>query len=301
LSVYKVCVLILNYQSWNDTVCYIENLKQQKGLQLSILVVDNCSPNGSFENLALFYEEDVSVTVIKSELNGGYAYGNNYGLRYLANHDVDFIVISNNDIVLENRWLLNKLVDQYHQCDNVAFVSPVQYINGKESRNYAAWKIPSYMDDLRASLKCLSYFKRSGRYRFEVGDFSNHSVECLPGSFFLGRKETFFEIGLFDEATFLFCEEIILGYKVKQIGLQNFLIRSLSFNHKATHTIGAIFGSSRIQKLWLDSTCYFQRTYNHKNSIAIFVLRCLFPIWVVENKIYKTSLKGIKWIQNMFS
>ena len=104
----SVCVLILNYMSYQDTLRYVDNLKDQKGVRLQILIVDNCSPNESFDELSGAFRKDKQVAVIQSPINGGYADGNNFGLHFLSEKDVDFILISNNDIYLDDDYLISK-------------------------------------------------------------------------------------------------------------------------------------------------------------------------------------------------
>lgn len=48
----KIAAIILNYVSWKDTLEEVEVCKKKLGLHSQdIIVVDNCSPNDSAENL----------------------------------------------------------------------------------------------------------------------------------------------------------------------------------------------------------------------------------------------------------
>ena len=62
-------------------------------------------------------------------------------------------------------------------------------------------------------------------------------VDCLTGSFFMGKLDTFIQLEYFDERTFLFEEERILAQKVKKAGLQNYLALSLAFHHEDSSVI----------------------------------------------------------------
>ncbi len=81
----NIVALILNYNSGQDTINYVNNLFEQKGINLSVLIVDNCSTDNSFNLLRKYFSDNSRVDIIKSLYNGGYAYGNNYGLNYLNN------------------------------------------------------------------------------------------------------------------------------------------------------------------------------------------------------------------------
>ena len=79
----KVAIVILNYNSEEDTIKYVESIKEYKNLN-KIIVVDNKSTNeNAMAKLKIL--ENEKVEVIQSDKNGGYSYGNNYALRYLDN------------------------------------------------------------------------------------------------------------------------------------------------------------------------------------------------------------------------
>ena len=127
-----ITVLILNYNSWQATVEYVIKLGEQKDIRLFSLIVDNCSPDDSYLKLKDHFKGANDVEVLKTDFNGGYAYGNNYGLKYLsgkADLKNTFVAISNNDIVLDNKFLFRQLIDNYNRCNNIAFISPLLIIN----------------------------------------------------------------------------------------------------------------------------------------------------------------------------
>ena len=94
----KVAIVILNYNSEEDTIKYVESIKDYKNLN-KIIVVDNKSTNeGAMAKLKIL--ENEKVEVIQSDKNGGYSYGNNFALKYLdkQNEEYDYIIISNPDV-----------------------------------------------------------------------------------------------------------------------------------------------------------------------------------------------------------
>lgn len=81
----KVLFLILNYKSYLDTIRVTDELLEAKRRDSKIIIVDNASPNESFQKISEAFSENDLVDVIQSRENGGYAKGNNYGLRYAKN------------------------------------------------------------------------------------------------------------------------------------------------------------------------------------------------------------------------
>lgn len=278
-------VLILNYQSYQDTINYVEILQKQQNIRLNILIVDNCSPNDAYTILKNTFVNAKNVEVIKSERNGGYAYGNNYGLRYIEDKSIDYILISNNDIVINDDLLLYKLIQNYKQLENPAFASPVTYVNGKASK-YSAWKMTTLRDDLIGSLRLFEIVVAGRRTYSITTKNENMKVDCLPGSFFIGEKEIFFDIGLMDENTFLYMEEDILAHKIKKLSLNNYLITSLRYEHMTAQTTSSELGLFNMRYYLIKSRVYFHEQYLHTSKVGIFLLKVLFKIWKIETYLY---------------
>jgi GT2 family glycosyltransferase len=285
----SLCVLILNYQTYTDTIDYVRELKRQQHVRLHILIVDNFSPNNSFEYLKEQFSWNSDVEVIQSGYNGGYAYGNNHGLRHLKNRAFDYIVISNNDIRIEDPLLLSRLIDHYEELENPGFVAPLMYMGGRVSR-LSAWKIPSFLDDVLDSLRTTSFlFGGKTRYDLMDVDISSLEVDCLAGAFFMGKYETFCSIGLMDENTFLYGEETIIAIKVKAAELQNYLIPSLSYEHENSKTISNYLSQFKTQKYLTESKIYYHSAYFNASRAKLMILSALLPIWRIETFVYRLT------------
>ena len=93
----KTAIIILNYNSKQDTIRYVNEIKNYSVLD-TIIVVDNKSTNQD-EFVELEQLKSEKTHVIQSDKNGGYSYGNNFGLRYLETlGEYDYVVISNPDV-----------------------------------------------------------------------------------------------------------------------------------------------------------------------------------------------------------
>ena len=73
------CV-ILNYNDSETTLSLINKIKTYEILDY-IVIVDNQSSDNSLEKLRKI--QTSKIIVICSEKNGGYGYGNNYGIWYI--------------------------------------------------------------------------------------------------------------------------------------------------------------------------------------------------------------------------
>jgi GT2 family glycosyltransferase len=80
-----------------------------------IIIVDNCSPDNSGEQLISKYAGNRHIVVICNESNLGFARGNNVGFRYAKNMGCKFIVVLNNDTLLLQDNFYKVIKDEYER------------------------------------------------------------------------------------------------------------------------------------------------------------------------------------------
>lgn len=289
-----ITVLILNYNSWEETTVYIHSLRKQKDIQLSFLVVDNCSPDNSYEKLRDNFRDNDDVKVIQSEYNGGYAYGNNYGLKYLENeiNEDTLVLISNNDIEIDNDQLLKRLAEDFYLCRDIAFISPVMYIDEQPAINFA-WKIPGLKYDINTVVGFNREKANKVIYYRLPENKTLFPVDCLPGSFFLGKLNTFRQLNYFDERTFLYEEERILAQKVKNAGLCNYIAPDLKFHHKISSVINKEVSNYKRLSHLLNSRIVFHKYYAGTNVFKVALLRLIYSSYLFARRI-KLLIKDSK-------
>lgn len=75
-----------------------------------ITVVDNGSPNNSYHELSLRYQNEDKVFILNNNLNVGYARGNNVGIQFLINNfEIYNIFVCNNDTIFTDKCYIEKL------------------------------------------------------------------------------------------------------------------------------------------------------------------------------------------------
>ena len=97
-----VVFIVLNYNTWEESIKCVDSIIGTYPFQKRILVVDNASPNNSFEYLNSYFKGSKydGVEVIKTEYNGGFSYGNNFAYKYLKErYRFEYLVFTNNDII----------------------------------------------------------------------------------------------------------------------------------------------------------------------------------------------------------
>lgn len=236
----NIAVVILHYNDFEMTRNYINNLKKinWNGIDHHFIIVDNCSPDQSGKRLKKYYLDSEDVIVILSEKNLGFAKGNNLGIQYAKDtFKLDLIIVSNNDIVIEDNDIMIKILKIYEeeQFDVLGpdvystrrkiHQSPLRthYMEENEIKQFVkkankkVWRL-NIIDKLKI-YDILRKMKKS-----IVGKDSKNSVGyqfaqnqvVVSGAFFVLSKGYMnqYPDGLFPK-TFMYLEEDILAYRVE--------------------------------------------------------------------------------------
>ncbi|MEM5609683.1 glycosyltransferase [Bacillus thuringiensis] len=101
----KIGIVILNWNNFLATINLIDNIMDNVGGKFvyKLYVVDNGSEDNSVniikEHLSRYPES--LFQVIESDINLGYAQGNNLGIEECIKEECEYITILNNDIILK--------------------------------------------------------------------------------------------------------------------------------------------------------------------------------------------------------
>ena len=269
----KIGMVILNYNDYETTSKYIDMIKNYKSIN-NIVIVDNNSTDGSYEKLSSINNNKIKV--IKTDKNKGYAYGNNFGINYLnKNNDVDYIIISNPDIIVEEK-VIKKLQKDMDNTEDISIVCPV--INQLDEK-IRGWRLPTIKDEI---LLNINYIQRKVKKKLNYSEekYSGHltKVDVVPGCFFMIRKDIMKLIGNFDEATFLYYEENILGQKLKNIDKKTYVDNEVSVIHDLSVSVDKSFNSIKKYKILKQSQKYFVKNYLNANIFDMMLLGLTYYI-----------------------
>lgn len=269
----KIGMVILNYNDYETTSKYIDMIKNYKSIN-HIVIVDNNSTDGSYEKLSSINNNKIKV--IKTDKNKGYAYGNNFGINYLnKNNDVDYIIISNPDIIVEEK-VIKKLQKDMDNNEDISIVCPV--INQLDEK-IRGWRLPTIKDEILLNINYIQRkVKKKLNYNEEKYSGLLTKVDVVPGCFFMIRKDIMKLIGNFDEATFLYYEENILGQKLKNIDKKTYVDNEVSVIHDLSVSVDKSFNSIKKYKILKQSQKYFVKNYLNANIFDMMLLGLTYYI-----------------------
>lgn len=216
-------IIILNYITWQETEQCIHSIFESEDvdeLSYHIYVVDNASPEPAPEKIRQLFCHKV-VTYIQSERNIGYAAGNNLGIRQAIEDGCDNVLISNNDVRYE-RGCISRMIEYLAVHPEVGIVGP-KILDAKNNiQKCCICRHTGLKEKYLVRTKLNKFFRKQHRTYFGLDrDYeTTFSVFAVLGCCFMISHDCVREVFPFDEGTFLYEEEYIVGIRMEQAGYQ---------------------------------------------------------------------------------
>lgn len=219
-----VGAVVVNHDSGDVLLDCVASLRAEGITEL--VVVDNASSDGSA--LALSREQP-SVRIVETGANLGYGAGANRGLESLH---TEVVLVCNPDVAV-HQGSIARLEAALRADPTVAIAGP-RIVEPDGTRYPSARRFPSLADAAGHALLGLwlpeNRFTR--RYRMEDVDVSTSSpVDWVSGACFAVRHQAMSDLGGFDEAYFMYAEDIDLCWRARRAGWGVVYVPEASVTH----------------------------------------------------------------------
>jgi len=300
----SVCVVILNYRNWQDTVECLTSLLADPYRPRGVVVVDNASPNDSVpqikrwaagRGLSLAWSGgpdaaadaagEPDLVLIEAGQNGGYAAGNNVGIRHALSRRFDQVLLLNNDTLVEPGFLspLVQFMESHPQC---GVAGPrIVGADGALDRSCARRRPPLADYFFRVGPVGVAFpSNRWVRRHYYLGEYDFEKpmpVDVLSGACMLIRREVLESIGLLDEGTFLYLEEFILHERLRETSFGSFVVPESRVVHKGAQSTGGD-DNPALHAAQISSLRYYLRRYRGFSAAVIALILLNFRLgWLL--------------------
>lgn len=280
-----VGIVVLNYNTWNESIKCVESIVTVTTVPYRIYIVDNCSlVKPSKDQLNQLYKYNVKM--IYNKVNLGYAVGNNVGLKYAYDDGCTSFIISNSDVILTEDCI-GQMIKYAEVTPRVGVVAPIIYNrDGNLQPIYMLSKLTAWGKIKNMLLSTpLKSLLRNFEESFIMYKIPNGPLKVfgVSGCFFLITRDCYNRVFPFDENTFLYEEEYILGCKLQQENIEAHILPTAKIMHEEAISTGGISDFS--YKCLIDSEQYYLKEYIHEN----FVMRLV--VLLLRKLIYKIIWK----------
>lgn len=268
-------IVVLTYMNWEDTLRCVKSIHASEsnpgGPDYKIYVVDNASPVQPSQHILSSICDSGNVVCITSEKNVGYAAGNNLGIHRAIEDKCDEILITNNDIIFKKNCIRN-LYQYLKENPDVGIVGP-KILNAKgEIQKSCLCQKTSLKEKYLVRTRLNVFFRKRHRCYFGLDrDYDNPFLTyAVHGSCFMISKQCVRDVFPFDEGTFLYEEEYIVGIRMENAGYKTYYVpKGVVCHLEGKSTSGVKPFSYCCETV---SELYYCRKYLHAQNYQIYPL-----------------------------
>lgn len=277
----KVTIVILNYNSSKDCEKCIEFCNRQDYENLSVIVVDNDSPDPSEKNNLRRMCDKYEVQLIMHSANKGFSAGNNIGLRVAIKEGAEWMLVVNPDVELRESHYISYVMEQLSKWQRVAVIGTNTLLPSGEKQN--PMRELTFFEEVMWPLEIFK--QRIGKWDgYRAIDETGYCEKVSGCCFFISRE--FLEKNRFlDESVFMYCEEPILAKCVSRLGYRELYIKEVTANHE--HYVNKKDGNNKGKMhMFIKSRIYYIRQYSDygvlMKSLAVLSRKIQMLLWKLK-------------------
>lgn len=221
----ELSIIVISFNTKGITLdCLRSVLKYVREIKYELIVIDNASSDGSVDEIKQLADKHEHVKLIRSDVNLGFAGGNNLGINKSKGR---YVLLLNSDTYFTTNILKN-MIDWMDENPKIG-ISSCTLLNVDGSVQGTGGYFPTlprvfswmtiqdipYVDSLIKPfhpMKEKSFNKGSSFYA------KAKELDWITGAFMLIRREVFREVKKFDDKYFMYTEETDFCYRAKQTG-----------------------------------------------------------------------------------
>ncbi len=233
----KIAIIILNYQGLENTLSCLDSLRRVKSgnFKIETIVVDNGSGDGSAEALSRLQD----IHLISLERNLGYSGGNNAGIKEAIKRGADYLLILNNDTLVDSN-LLTELLSGAKKAD---IISPkIYFAKGFEfhKNRYKTTDLGKIIWYAGGKIDWQNIIGiHVGVDEVDRGQFAtSKEINYATGACMFVKRKVWEKIGYFDEKYFLYLEDMDFCVRAKKANLSIMFAPQAIIWHKNAGSAG---------------------------------------------------------------
>ena len=226
----KVNIIIAAYNKWDSTQKAIESVfRNSPKCSYKFIFVNSASTDETHEEICKTYNNFDNFLYIKSDENGGCGIARNIGLREI-DEDCEYIILLDNDVIVTKNWCDN-MIDFMEKHQEIGICGPCSNFAGSPQ---LIENVPEFntVDDIENFAK---------NYKHKIEFTYVPPKWPVIGFCFLIRRETFNNVGLFDENyKFYGYEDTDYCYRAEKLGWRLSYYYKTFIYHKGHGSLDAL-------------------------------------------------------------
>jgi len=279
-------IIIVNWNAGHCLRSCLESIwEQTSGIGFEILVVDNCSTDGSPEMVEKFFPQ---VRLIRNSENIGFAKANNQAICASVGR---YILLLNPDTVVLDKALVRMVsfLDKHPDigalgCKILTENGQIDFRGGR--RFPTLWSEFCVHSGLAALFPAAELF---GGYLMSYWDHEDsREVDLLTGACMMVRREVVHQVGLLDEDFFMYAEDVEWCYRIKKAGWKIFYYADAVIVHLGEQSVKLVKIPMSIEGL-RSMNLFFAK---HHGQLVAWIYRGLLLFFAIVKMLF-FGLRGL--------
>ena len=283
-----VAVVIVSYRSAGLAIESLRSVAAERaaaGAQIRAVVVDNASGDFAAISRAIAGSGWQSwVTAVLAPRNGGFAYGNNLGIRHaLQSGPVDYVYLLNPDTQVRAGAIGTLL--RFLESNPLIGIAGSSFENQDGSEWPIAFRFPSLVSELSQALGFGPLLRALDRWAVArtMSQAAQQQVDWICGASMMIRAAVLEAIGGLDEGYFLYFEETDFCLRARRAGFATWYVPQSRVMHVGGQSTGVTerdAAPKRLPAYWFDSRRrYFAKAFGIGHAMAIdLVVLATYPL-----------------------
>ena len=215
-----VSIIVLNYNAGELLLNCINSLKKSTYQNIEILVVDNISSDDSHIKCKKQFPD---IRLIQNRKNLGYCGGNNVGIKEAKG---EFIVILNPDTIVEENWL-HEIFNAFNKFGDGLYQPKIISLNESNIIQSTGNMIHAFG---------FGFARDKGKKVIEKKE-EIEKIGYASGTCLFTTKKVLEKVGLLDEFLFLYHDDLDLGWRAAQIGINSYYVPKSKIFHAESYSL----------------------------------------------------------------
>lgn len=268
---HAIGIITVLYNSETVLEDFFRTLNEQTYRNFVLYLIDNNSLDRSVEKGKEYAKNvDFECKWFLQNENLGVAEGNNIGIKAALADNCDYILLANNDIVLEKDTIQN-LLDGLCATDATMAVPKIYY-----------WDKPNTIWTAGGGFLWLQFSTyHRGEHELDKGQYNKkQKINYAPTCFMLIKSAVFDRIGFMDKKYFVYYDDTDFVWRAVKLGSEKLMyIPESCLWHKVSSSTGGSLSEFTIYFAYRNHI-YFARKYCHGIKFILFCAYIIFHFFI---------------------
>ncbi len=263
-------IVTVLYNSESVLAEFFSSLDSQIYTHFRLYVIDNKSPDQSLSlSRELLKKSSFEYSIIENATNDGIARGNNLGIKAALKDGCEYILLSNNDVVLERDTI--EVLYERMTFHHAMMAVPKIYHHGTT----VFWAAGGAFN------KLIGRNYHIGRGMVDSGQFQKEKkLSFAPTCFMLIHMQVFEKVGLMDELYFVYWDDTDFIWRAKTHNFNLWYIPDSVVHHKEGTSTGVMSDFS-IRYLIRNFVYFSFKNYSLIYALYVVSLHLLYHYFVI--------------------